>query len=135
MFTFVVFDTVVPICPNESLLNTGSILATQDGSTIEIWRADRRGFVRGGRRRFGSVLDLQDHPARLHVRTRRAGGAERKGGRDLRDVDSQLQHGELVSELRGPLVGNDDCELSAGHVFILAIDPRWHQCDLVIAAL
>lgn len=35
---FVVFDALVPIFPSESLLNTGSILATQDDSTIEIWR-------------------------------------------------------------------------------------------------
>lgn len=34
---FVVFDAVIPIFPSESLLNTGSILATQDGSEIEIW--------------------------------------------------------------------------------------------------
>lgn len=38
VFMFVVFDAVVPIFPSESLLNTGSILATQDDSTIEIWR-------------------------------------------------------------------------------------------------
>ena len=38
VFMFVSFDAVVPIFPSESLLNTGSILATQDGSTIEIWR-------------------------------------------------------------------------------------------------
>lgn len=38
VFMFVMFDAVVPIFPSESLLNTGSILATQDGSTIEIWR-------------------------------------------------------------------------------------------------
>jgi membrane-associated protein len=38
VFMFVSFDAVVPIFPSESLLNTGSILATQDGSSIEIWR-------------------------------------------------------------------------------------------------
>jgi membrane-associated protein len=38
IFMFVVFDAVVPIFPSESLLNTGSILATQEGSNIEIWR-------------------------------------------------------------------------------------------------
>jgi len=38
IFMFVTFDAVVPIFPSESLLNTGSILATQDGSNIEIWR-------------------------------------------------------------------------------------------------
>jgi membrane-associated protein len=38
VFMFVSFDAVVPIFPSESLLNTGSILATQEGSTIEIWR-------------------------------------------------------------------------------------------------
>jgi membrane-associated protein len=38
VFMFVTFDAVVPIFPSESLLNTGSILATQDGSTIEIWK-------------------------------------------------------------------------------------------------
>ena len=38
VFMFVAFDAVVPIFPSESLLNTGSILATQEGSTIEIWR-------------------------------------------------------------------------------------------------
>jgi len=38
VFMFVTFDAVVPIFPSESLLNTGSVLATQDGSNIEIWR-------------------------------------------------------------------------------------------------
>ena len=38
VFMFVSFDAVIPIFPSESLLNTGSILATSDGSTIEIWR-------------------------------------------------------------------------------------------------
>jgi membrane-associated protein len=38
VFMFVSFDAVVPIFPSESLLNTGSILATQDGSTIQIWK-------------------------------------------------------------------------------------------------
>lgn len=42
---FVVFDAVVPIFPSESLLNTGSILATNDGSTIEIWRLIVAGSV------------------------------------------------------------------------------------------
>lgn len=38
VFFFVAIDAVIPIFPSESLLNTGSVLATQDGSTIEIWR-------------------------------------------------------------------------------------------------
>jgi membrane protein DedA with SNARE-associated domain len=38
IFGFVVFDAVIPIFPSESLLNTASTLATQDGSSIEIWR-------------------------------------------------------------------------------------------------
>jgi membrane-associated protein len=38
IFGFVVFDAVIPIFPSESLLNTASTLAAQDGSTIEIWR-------------------------------------------------------------------------------------------------
>jgi len=38
IFVFVVFDAVVPIFPSESLLNTASVLATQDGSDIQIWR-------------------------------------------------------------------------------------------------
>jgi membrane protein DedA with SNARE-associated domain len=38
IFGFVVFDALIPIFPSESLLNTASTLATQDGSTIEIWR-------------------------------------------------------------------------------------------------
>lgn len=38
VFMFVSFDAVVPIFPSESLLNTGSVLATQEGSNIEIWR-------------------------------------------------------------------------------------------------
>ena len=38
VFLFVAFDAVIPIFPSESLLNTGSVLATQDGSSIEIWR-------------------------------------------------------------------------------------------------
>lgn len=38
VFTFVVFDAVVPIFPSESLLTTGSNLAAQDGSTIEVWK-------------------------------------------------------------------------------------------------
>ena len=38
VFIFVTFDAVVPILPSESLLNTGSVLATQEGSNIEIWR-------------------------------------------------------------------------------------------------
>lgn len=42
---FVVFDAVIPIFPSESLLNTGSILATQDGSSIEIWRLIVAGSV------------------------------------------------------------------------------------------
>ena len=41
----VVFDAIVPIFPSESLLNTGSILATQDDSTIEIWRLIVAGSV------------------------------------------------------------------------------------------
>lgn len=35
---FVVFDALIPIFPSESLLNTGSILATGDDSAIEIWK-------------------------------------------------------------------------------------------------
>ena len=38
IFTFVVFDAVIPVFPSESLLTTASNLAAQDGSTIEIWR-------------------------------------------------------------------------------------------------
>jgi len=38
VFGFVVLDAVVPIFPSESLLNSGSVLATQDGSSLEIWR-------------------------------------------------------------------------------------------------
>jgi membrane protein DedA with SNARE-associated domain len=43
--SFVVFDAIIPIFPSESLLNTGSILATQDGSSIEIWRLIVAGTV------------------------------------------------------------------------------------------
>ncbi len=43
--SFVVFDAVIPIFPSESLLNTGSILATGDDSTIEIWRLIVAGAV------------------------------------------------------------------------------------------
>tara|TARA_Y100000385_G_scaffold291650_1_gene371068 strand:+ start:273 stop:428 length:156 start_codon:yes stop_codon:yes gene_type:complete len=35
---FVSVDAVVPIFPSESLLNTGSVLVTQNDSDIEIWR-------------------------------------------------------------------------------------------------
>ncbi|MGA9279381.1 DedA family protein [Ilumatobacter sp.] len=35
---FVVLDAVIPIFPSESLLTTGSNLAAQDGSSIEIWK-------------------------------------------------------------------------------------------------
>lgn len=45
VFMFVSFDAVIPIFPSESLLNTGSILATSDGSTIEIWRLIVAGSV------------------------------------------------------------------------------------------
>lgn len=45
VFMFVTFDAVIPIFPSESLLNTGSILATSDGSTIEIWRLIVAGSV------------------------------------------------------------------------------------------
>lgn len=38
IFGFVVFDALVPVFPSESLLNTGSNLAAQDGSSIEVWR-------------------------------------------------------------------------------------------------
>jgi membrane-associated protein len=38
LFVFVGLDAVIPIFPSESLLNAGSVLATLDGSTIEIWR-------------------------------------------------------------------------------------------------
>jgi membrane-associated protein len=38
IFTFVVFDAVIPIFPSESLLTTASNLAAQDGSSIELWR-------------------------------------------------------------------------------------------------
>jgi membrane protein DedA with SNARE-associated domain len=38
IFGFVVFDAVIPIFPSESLLNTASTLATQDDSSLEIWR-------------------------------------------------------------------------------------------------
>ena len=38
IFGFVVFDAIVPIFPSESLLTTGSNLAAQDDSTIELWK-------------------------------------------------------------------------------------------------
>lgn len=38
IFGFVVFDAIIPIFPSESLLTTGSNLAAQDGSTIELWK-------------------------------------------------------------------------------------------------
>lgn len=38
IFTFVVFDAIIPIFPSESLLTTASNLAAQEGSDIEIWR-------------------------------------------------------------------------------------------------
>jgi membrane-associated protein len=38
IFMFVVFDAVIPIFPSESLLNAGSTLAAQDGSTLQIWK-------------------------------------------------------------------------------------------------
>lgn len=38
LFLFVGMDAVIPIFPSESLLNSGSILATQSGSTLEVWR-------------------------------------------------------------------------------------------------
>jgi membrane-associated protein len=38
IFSFVVFDAIIPIFPSESLLTTGSTLAAQDGSTIEVWK-------------------------------------------------------------------------------------------------
>lgn len=34
---FVIFDAVIPIFPSESLLTTGSNLAAQDGSSINLW--------------------------------------------------------------------------------------------------
>jgi membrane protein DedA with SNARE-associated domain len=45
VFMFVAFDAIIPIFPSESLLNTGSILATSDGSSIEIWRLIVAGSV------------------------------------------------------------------------------------------
>ena len=38
IFTFVVFDAVIPIFPSESLLNTASTLVAQGNSDLEIWR-------------------------------------------------------------------------------------------------
>lgn len=38
IFSFVVFDAIIPIFPSESLLTTGSTLAAQEGSTIDLWR-------------------------------------------------------------------------------------------------
>jgi membrane protein DedA with SNARE-associated domain len=38
IFSFVVFDAVIPIFPSESLLTTGANLAAQEGSSIELWR-------------------------------------------------------------------------------------------------
>ena len=38
IFVFVILDSVVPIFPSESLLNAGSTLAAQDGSTLQIWK-------------------------------------------------------------------------------------------------
>ena len=38
IFGFVVLDAVIPIFPSESLLTTGSNLAAQTGSNIELWR-------------------------------------------------------------------------------------------------
>ncbi|RLE24315.1 MAG: hypothetical protein DRJ50_04850 [Actinobacteria bacterium] len=38
IFGFVVLDAVIPIFPSESLLTTGSNLAAQTGSDIELWR-------------------------------------------------------------------------------------------------
>jgi len=38
IFSFVVFDAIIPIFPSESLLTTASNLAAQEGSNIEIWR-------------------------------------------------------------------------------------------------
>jgi membrane protein DedA with SNARE-associated domain len=37
IFTFVVFDAIIPIFPSESLLTTASSLAAQDGSTLVLW--------------------------------------------------------------------------------------------------
>jgi len=38
IFGFVVFDAIIPVFPSESLLTTGSNLAAQDGSTIDLWK-------------------------------------------------------------------------------------------------
>jgi membrane protein DedA with SNARE-associated domain len=38
IFSFVVFDSIIPIFPSESLLTTASTLAAQPDSTIELWR-------------------------------------------------------------------------------------------------
>lgn len=42
---FVVFDAIIPVFPSESLLNTGSILAIRDDSSIEIWKLVVAGTV------------------------------------------------------------------------------------------
>ncbi len=42
---FVAFDALIPILPSESLLNAGSILATEDGSQLEIWKLIVAGSV------------------------------------------------------------------------------------------
>lgn len=42
---FVVLDAVVPVFPSESLLTTGSNLAAQTGSSIELWRLIVAGSV------------------------------------------------------------------------------------------
>jgi membrane-associated protein len=38
IFGFVVFDALIPVFPSESLLTTGSNLAAQTGSHIELWK-------------------------------------------------------------------------------------------------
>lgn len=42
---FIVFDAVIPIFPSESLLTTGSNLAAQSGSSIELWKLVVAGSV------------------------------------------------------------------------------------------
>ncbi len=43
--SFIVFDAIIPIFPSESLLTTGSNLAAQSGSSIELWKLMLTGSV------------------------------------------------------------------------------------------
>lgn len=49
IFSFVIFDAIIPIFPSESLLNTASTLAAQDGSPLVLWRIAIAGM-------FGAIV-------------------------------------------------------------------------------